>query len=385
MARQLARGLLLIATSCLAACSAPGQPAAPAKAERATQSAPAPTPAPPAPSPAPPTRPVHLWPTTKVQGIDYVSVADIAAHYRMKLAWAKPGLERTLADSRGVRFRFESRQRDCYIDGLRLFLGTPIILHKGELWVSRLDVLKTIAPLTRPEDHLAHLPAAAPKVIVIDAGHGGNDPGKQNLKLKLNEKDMALDVVLRLKKSLELRGYTVRLTRSEDVRLAEGQAADLQARAAFAIAAKADLFLCVHFNAVEPKDAARVMGTETYVLTPQFQLSSASLAPDPLTTIALPGNRHDIANVILGYSLHRRLLSGLKTSDRGYKRARWAVLRFVECPAGYIEAAFLSNDAEAARIGTPQFRQQIAESIAEGVQDYAATLTALRPAPTSVK
>lgn len=141
----------------------------------------------------------------------------------------------------------------------------------------------------------------------------------------------------------------------------------------------------MHFNAVEPKDAARVMGTETYVLTPQYQLSTASSAPDPLTTVALPGNRHDVANALLGFHLHRRLLDGLKTSDRGYKRARWAVLRFVECPAGYIEAAFLSNDTEAARVGTPEFRQQIAEAIAEGVQDYAATLAALRPAPPSVK
>ncbi|AOS44674.1 N-acetylmuramoyl-L-alanine amidase AmiC precursor [Lacunisphaera limnophila] len=333
-----------------------------------------------------PTRPVHVWAFTKLQGIDYVSLAEVAKRHGLKSSWVKPEIERTLADAKGGRLlRFEARQRDCYIDGIRVFLGAPVLLHQGELWVTKLDVIKTLSPLLGPEDHLPLLPAAPPKIIVLDAGHGGNDPGKQNLKLKLNEKDMALDVVLRLQKILELRGYTVRLTRSEDKRLAEGQTADLQARAAYAIAAKADLFLCVHFNAVEPAAAARVMGTETYVLTPQYQLSTAASAPDPLTTIALPGNRYDAANALLGFHLHRRLLAGLKTSDRGYKRARWAVLRFVECPAGYIEAAFLSNDTEAARIGTPAFRQQIAESIAEGVQDYVATLAALRPAPDAVK
>ena len=364
-----------------AACTAPAQPTPPpAKGETppATKAAEAPV-------RAAPTRPAHLWPFTKIQGVDWVKLSDIAAHYGLKLAWSKPDRERTLSDARGVRFRFEANQRDSYLDGVRVFLGRPVLLHQRELWVTRLDVIKTIAPLLRPEDHLAHLPVAPPKVIVLDAGHGGNDPGKQNLKLKLDEKDMALDVVLRLRKQLELRGYTVRLTREKDERLADGQTADLQARAAFANAAKADLFLCVHFNAVAPKDAARVTGTETYVLTPQFQLSSADNSADPLTTVAFPGNKHDIANSILGMHLHRALLNGLKTSDRGYKRARWAVLRFVECPAGYIEAAYLSNDTEAARVGTPEFRQQIAESIADGVQTYAATLAALRPAPTSAK
>ena len=74
-------------------------------------------------------------------------------------------------------------------------------------------MIKTIDPLFRPEDHLALLPPAPPKLIVIDAGHGGADPGKQNAKLRLNEKDLTLDVVLRLKKSLEQRGYVVQLTR----------------------------------------------------------------------------------------------------------------------------------------------------------------------------
>lgn len=360
---------LLTVLGVLAAGTAFAQPASPAAA----------------PVRAAPPRPSHLWPFTKIRGTDWVSVDDVASHFGLKPAWTKPGHERTLSDARGVRFKFEADDRDCYLDGVRVFLGRPILAHKGELWVTKLDVIKTIAPLLRPEDHIVYLPSAPPKVIVLDAGHGGNDPGKQNLRLKLDEKDMALDVVLRLAKLLELRGYTVKLTRKDDTRLADGQAADLQARAAFANDAKADLFLCVHFNAVAPKDAGRVTGTETYVLTPQFQWSSADNSGDPLVAVAFPGNKHDIANAVLGYHLHREMIAGLKTSDRGYKRARWAVLRFIECPAGYIEAAYLSNDAEAARVGTPEFRQRIAESIAEGVQSWAAALAALRPGASSAK
>ena len=98
-----------------------------------------------------------------------------------------------------------------------------------------------------------------------------------------------------------------------------------------------------------------------------------------------PGNRHDTANALLGYSLHRQLITGLKTSDRGYKRYRYAVLRTLNCPGALLEAAYLSNDTEAARVGTPAFRQQIAEAIADGVQAYSATLAGLRPAAPPAK
>jgi N-acetylmuramoyl-L-alanine amidase len=334
---------------------------------------------------AAPTRPAQLWPFTKIQGVDWVRVTDLADRHGLKAAWSRPAAERTLADARGVRLRFEANQRDCHLDGVRVFLGRPVLLHRGELWVTKLDVIKTLAPLLRPEDHLAHLPAAPPKVVVLDAGHGGNDPGKQNLTHKLDEKDMTLDVVLRLRKLLELRGYTVRLTREKDERLAPEQRTDLDRRAAVSKDAGADLFLSIHFNAVEPRDAARVTGTETYVLTPQFQWSSTDNNGDGLTNTAFPANRQDTANAVLGYHLHRAMLAGLKTSDRGFKRGRLRVLLLPECPAALLEAAYLSNDAEAARVGTPEFRQQIAESIAEGVQQYAATLAALRPAPASTK
>lgn len=378
VARLSARGLLVIAVFSLAACSAPAQP------RPATVASPPPVTVPAAVRAAP-SRPAHLWPFTRLQNTDYVSVQDLAKHYGLKSAWAKPDLVRTLADARGVRFKFEARERDCYLDGVRVFLGAPVLLHQGDLWVSKLDVIKTVAPLLRPEDHQALLPPAPPRLIVLDAGHGGSDPGKQNLKLKLDEKDMTLDVVLRLKKLLELRGYAVVLTRSDDTKLAPDQRTDLERRANTANVAGADLFLSIHFNAVEPKDAARVSGTETYVLTPQFQLSSTDNNGDSLTKTAFPANHQDTANVVLGYHLHRSLLQGLKTSDRGFKRGRLRVLCFPACPAALLEAAYLSNDTEAARVGTPAFRQQIAEAIADGVQAYSATLAGLRPASPPAK
>lgn len=374
MARLSARGLLTLVGAGLAACAAPAQPAptreAPAKTAPALE--------PPAPVRAAPTRPVAvLWPFTKIVEIDYVSLKDVAARYGLKLAWAKPDLERTLSDARGVRFRFERNQRDFYLDGVRVFMGEPVLLHRGELWVSKLDIIKVVAPLARPADHVAHLPVP-PRVIVIDPGHGGTDPGKQNLRLKLDEKDMALDVGLRLRKVLEARGYKVVMTREKDVRFSNSPAVDLPLRAEVANKANADLFLSIHFNAVDPRDSQRVQGSETYILTPQFMTSTQPESDKTMTPKANPGNAQDTANAILGFHLHRQLVDGLKMSDRGFKRYRLAVLRTINCPGALVESAYLSNDKEAARVATPEFRQQIAEAIATGVQDYAAALAALR-------
>lgn len=372
MARLPARGLLVIFAALLAACTTPAQPPVsppvviPAKTE------------PPAPVRAPPSRPVQLWPFTKFRGQDYVALRDIAKRYGLKATWTRPGTVMTLSDARGVRFTFERDERDFHLNGIRVFLGEPAQLNGDSLWISKLDVIKTIAPIFAPADHAALLPAA-PKLIVLDPGHGGTDPGKQNLRLKLDEKDMTLDVALRLKKLLELRGYRVVMTRTTDTRFSNSPNVDLPLRAEVANKTVADLFLSIHFNAVD-RDPQRVSGVETYVLTPQGQASTQAEQDRAMIATQYPGNRQDVANALLGHSLHRQLITDLKSSDRGYKRYRLAVLRTLKCPGALVECAYLSNDAEARRVATPEFRQQIAEALAEGVQNYAATLAALRPA-----
>lgn len=335
-----------------------------------------------------PTRPAAApeWPTTRLYGADYVDLREVAKHGGYTAAWAVPGRVMHLSDRGGVRLRFEDRERDFRHDGLRIFMSTVVVSERDTLWIGKSDAVTLLAPLLRPADFLPKLPAAPPQLIVLDPGHGGTDPGKQNPRLRLNEKDMTLDVAKRLKPLLEKAGYRVKLTRETDRRFSNNPAVDLQMRADFANDAGADLFVSIHFNAVEPRDAPRVTGTETYVLPPPGVLSTADERADTMTNRTYPGNRHDAANVMLGAHLHRRFIAGLGQSDRGYKRARFAVLRFVECPAVLIEAAYLSNDTEAAKVGTAAFRQKVAEAIAQGIGDYAAQIAALRaPPPANTK
>jgi N-acetylmuramoyl-L-alanine amidase len=331
---------------------------------------------------AAPTRPppAVLWATTRLRNLDYVSARDVAKQFGFSIAWSKPDIAMTLSDARGVRFVFEGNQNDCHFDGLRVFLGQPVVRHKDGLWINLLDVIKIVAPLARPADHLAQLPASGPHTIVLDPGHGGVDPGKENHRLGLNEKTFTLDVALRLKKILELRGWRVLLVRTEDRELSKDKKTDLQMRDEFANRSKADLFLSIHFNAVE-KSPERVTGIETYILPPQFMLTTGFETGDDMTKVAFPGNRFDNGNLLLGEQLHRAMVGGLRTPDRGYKHARLAVLRLLDCPGALVECAFLSNDAEARRVATPEFRQQIAESLAAGVQNYSAAIATLRPLP----
>ena len=389
MARLFARGLSLVLAG-LTACSAPGQPQ---PAAPATAAAPAPiasnrpVPPPRVDSPAkaeparpPPTRPAQLWPFTRLRGVDYVSLREVAVRFKLKVNLARLAGVMTLSDARGVRLTCESNQTDIYFDGLRVFLGEPVLFDQGSLWVSKLDLIKVVVPLLFPEDHLSQLPANAPKVIVLDPGHGGIDPGKENKLLGVNEKTFTLDVALRLKKILEAFGWKVLLTRSGDRELSPIKKKDLQMRDDVANNNHADLFLSIHFNAVE-KNAERVTGVETYTMAPQFMFSAAEGKKDEMTDTAFPGNKLDYANLLFGEQIHRAMITRLKTPDRGFKRGRLAVLRFVECPGALVECAYLSNLAEARQVASPEYRQRIAEAIARGVQDYAGTLAALRVSP----
>jgi len=334
----------------------------------------------PAPVRAAPTRPgavlgVTEWPSARLYGDDYVDLAIIAKKLGLKLTLA--GKKATLADAAGTRCVFEDVERDFHLDGIRIHMSRPVVASADSLWITKLDAEKTVLPLFRPGDLASQLPAVAPRLIVLDPGHGGTDPGTDNRKVGITEKAAALDVAKRVEKLLEARGYRVKLTREGDTRFSSNPRVDLPLRADFANKALADLFVSIHFN--HAPEAIR--GVETYTFTPRGMLSTASSEPDDDTSRSFPGNRYDHANLLLGFAMHRAMVGGVETPDRGYKRARWAVLRTLSCPGVLVECAYLSNDDEARRVAKSEFRQQIAESIAAGVIAYTAQVSALRPPP----
>jgi N-acetylmuramoyl-L-alanine amidase len=366
--RFFARATFVCALLAFAPATAPAQRAAPSRPSAAA--------VPPAPR----------FTIQKIAGVEYVGINEVA-----------PWLGLGRGPVQGQKFIFidranparklelEANSRLAVLDGLKIYMGSPATMRRGELHLSRIDVERTLVARVRP----ASVPSVPPqpRIVALDAGHGGDDPGMLNRKFGLQEKVLTLDVVMRAKKLLESAGYEVVLTRRDDKALASNKRSDLLERAEVANRAGADLFVSVHFNSLFPD--TRTSGTEIYVYPPQHQRSSAAWgfrAVDDTRHEAYPVNRFDAWSGLLAHQLHREIVSGLQTQDRGQKTFHLLVLQQLKCPAVLVESVFLSNDVEARRAATPEYRQKIAQAIFEGVHGYATAVQRLRqPAAAAQK
>lgn len=305
----------------------------------------------------------------KLNGVEYVELGEFCGRFGLKPAPAARG--KAVYKSEWTALEFELDSRDHVINGLRVFTGEAVRSHRGKVWLSRIDADTLITPILKPGTNQARVPFL--KTIVIDPGHGGHDPGMVNPRVKLMEKDVALDTAKRAKALLEAQGYKVILTREDD------RYVDFADRATVADRHKADLFISVHFNATET-GAQQVTGLEVFSMTPQGQYSTydPGREDDAGAKVSTPGNRFDHWNSVASFAMHRALIGALGATDRGLKRARWKVLVLAPCPATYVEGGYLSNDAEARKLAQPAYRQKVAEGILKGVQAYGATLEKLR-------
>jgi N-acetylmuramoyl-L-alanine amidase len=219
--------------------------------------------------------------------------------------------------------------------------------------------------------------------IVIDAGHGGHDPGAQARGIV--ESELVLDVALRVEKLLQkVPGVEVVLTRRTDEFVA------LQERTAIANREGADLFLSIHANA-SPSVSAH--GIETYFLNFATNLSAAAVAarenaasgqamnalPDIVKAIAL-NNKLDESRDFAGQVQHA-MFEHLKgpnklIKDLGVKQAPFVVLIGASMPSVLAEISFVTNPQEAKLLKSSAYRQRIAEALFDGIKKYQTSLKA---------
>ncbi len=244
----------------------------------------------------------------------------------------------------------------AYWNGLEFFLGFAPQIIGGQPCVHALDVHKNFEPLI---DHPAGVIKSNP-VIVIDPGHGGTDTGTKSVFDGRYEKEFTLDLARRLQWVLATNGWTVLLTRTNDINLA------LSNRVAFAERHKADLFLSLHFNSAAPDHEQA--GLETYCLTPAGMPSNLTRGYRDNPALAFPNNNFDVQNIECAVLLHRAILKVNGRLDRGVRRARFlGVLQNQNRPAVLIEGGYLSNPREAKEIADPLYRQKLAEAIANAL------------------
>lgn len=217
--------------------------------------------------------------------------------------------------------------------------------------------------------------------IVVDPGHGGHDPGALGAG-GTKEKDVVLQIGLKLAKRLkEDLGLDVVMTRSTDVFI------ELQERTAIANKVGADLFVSIHANASPNRSAA---GIETYYLNLAKTEKAAQLAAmengttlekvsllqavlfDLMANYKLNDSAH-LADEVQK-ALHHRISAQHSVKNLGVKQGPFYVLVGASMPSILVETAFLSNEKEEARLRDPQYQDETAEGIAEGIRAYMVSL-----------
>ena len=224
--------------------------------------------------------------------------------------------------------------------------------------------------------------------IVVDAGHGGHDTGTIGPK-GLMEKDLVLDVALRLGKLLEKQlGAEVVYTRDDDTFI------PLETRTAIANKQEADLFISVHANS--SRDAS-ARGVETYYLNFTSNADALEVAArenavsqksvfelqDLVKKIALKEKIEESRE--FATDVQKAMSTGLSTKnlamrDRGVKKAPFVVLIGANMPSILAEISFVSNPGDEKKLETPEYRQKIAESLYKGVARYANGLSGVKVA-----
>jgi len=219
------------------------------------------------------------------------------------------------------------------------------------------------------------------KVIVIDAGHGGKDPGAVGYR-KYREKIVVLDVASELRKILKSRGYKVYMTRDRD------KFVKLSNRTKYANKKDADIFISVHAKAVSKKNANKVHGIECYFLSKSRSARAKKVAAKEnsadMSDMNFYGkksflntlNSHNIvASNKLAIDLQRGMLGSLKTSyknvhDGGVREGPFWVLVGAQMPSVLVEVGFISHPTEAKRLVNVKYQKKLALGLANGVERY---------------
>jgi N-acetylmuramoyl-L-alanine amidase len=221
------------------------------------------------------------------------------------------------------------------------------------------------------------------KRIVIDAGHGGVQTGAIS-ESGLAEKEVTLDVALRLRRLLADAPFEVLLTRDSDITLG------LEKRVEFANSNNADLFVSIHVNWMEPRT---IRGPETFFVGPTDD-------PHTLKLVSMENreSRHSFADLrqalekiyidtrrdesrTLAKTIQGRLYGSLKQANpgldnRGVKTAPFAVLVGTQMPAILVEVSCLSNSDEVKLLTNGDYREKIALALLDGIRSYAANINA---------
>lgn len=237
-------------------------------------------------------------------------------------------------------------------------------------------------------------PVARERVVAIDAGHGGEDPGALGRRYRTREKDVTLSIARELAKLVaQTPGMRPVLIRDGDYYVGLRQRYDKARRA------RADVFVSIHADAVPSR---RAYGSSVYALSEKGasnamarQLADKENASDLIGGVSLNDKDDMLAQVLLDLSHNKTMQDSLSLGDdilaelrrigpvhmRTVAQAGFAVLKSPDIPSVLVETAFISNPSEEKKLRTPAFQQQLAGSIFRGIKQHLARVPATPSVP----
>ena len=233
----------------------------------------------------------------------------------------------------------------------------------------------------KPQDSISPMRRDRDKIIVIDAGHGGKDPGAVGYR-GYREKVIVLQISNELKKILKARGYKVYMSRPYD------RFVKLSKRTKFANKKHADIFISIHANSVSKAKAKTTHGIECYFLSPSRSKRASRVAEKENKADMSDMNKYGkesflsllnhykiLASNKLAIDLQRGILGSLCKSyknvkDGGVREGPFWVLVGAQMPAVLVEVGFVSNPMEAKRLVNSTYQKKLAMGLADGIERY---------------
>jgi N-acetylmuramoyl-L-alanine amidase len=210
-------------------------------------------------------------------------------------------------------------------------------------------------PRTNPPPSAVSKPFA---VVVLDPGHGGRDSGA--MCGGVLEKDLTLDVTRRVDRLLNSEGIAALMTRVGDTYVS------LADRAAFANRVRNCIFVSIHFNEDNKTVAS---GVETYYAAHQITAGSFLASWLPFLLRPLSDSPNAESQNLAGL-IQEALVARTRAMDRGTQARQFFVIANVTSPAALVEGGFLTNKEDISKLGSEDYRDQIAAAIADGILRY---------------
>ena len=241
-------------------------------------------------------------------------------------------------------------EKGLYVTGSHLINGVLHNFKENGAWIGEIKN-------NTSSDELPFATSNYQKVIFLDPGHGGKDPGAQYLGLK--EKDLNLQVSQQLKTKLESLGYTVIMSRSTDVFVDF-----VTERSRMSNETNADMFISIHFNATGHGLDSGEDGIQTYMYQPTGNIPSV-----------INKKWHDNPTRLkysykLGSYIHQSVLAATQAKDAGLLAKSFAVLRETNKPAILLELGYMDDSKESQKIRTKEYQQKLVDGIVQGIQQY---------------